>query len=78
MLRFDLLRDPRILFITPDGPLEGADFEQLAKEIDPLIAANGKLLGVMIRVKSFPGWDSFGAEYRISSSSPIIIDRSNV
>ena len=60
MIKFELLRDRRILLITPDGPLERADFEQLAKEIDPFIAANGKLVGVMIHVKSFPGWESFG------------------
>jgi hypothetical protein len=61
MIRFELLRDRRILLITPDGPLQRADFEQLANEIDPFIAANGKLVGVMIDAKSFPGWDSFGA-----------------
>jgi len=61
MIRFELLRNRRILLITPDGPLQRADFEQLAKEIDPFIAANGKLVGVMIHAKSFPGWESFGA-----------------
>ena len=61
MIKFELLRDRRILLITPDGPLERADFEQLAEEIDPFIAANGKLAGVMIHAKSFPGWESFGA-----------------
>jgi hypothetical protein len=52
-----LLRDR----ITTRGPLEKEDFEQLAKEIDPFIAANGKLVGVMIHTESFPGWESFGA-----------------
>jgi hypothetical protein len=61
MIKFELLRDRSILLITPGGPLERADFEQLAKEIDPFIAANGKLVGVMIHAKSFPGRDSFGA-----------------
>jgi hypothetical protein len=61
MIKFELLRDRSILLISPDGPLERADFEQLTKEIDPFIAANGKLVGVMIHAKSFPGWDSFGA-----------------
>jgi hypothetical protein len=40
MIDFELLRDRSILLITPGGPLEKADFEQLAKEIDPFIAAN--------------------------------------
>jgi hypothetical protein len=61
MIKFELLRDRSILLITPHGPLEKEDFEQLAKEIDPFIAANGKLVGVMIHAKAFPGWDSFGA-----------------
>src|SRR5215208_7527247 len=54
MLRFELLRDRRILLIKPEGPLQRADFERLAKEIDPFIAANGKLVGVMIHAESFP------------------------
>jgi hypothetical protein len=61
MMQFELLRERRILLIAPDGPLESADFEQLAKAIDPFIAANGKLVGVLIEAKSFPGWESFGA-----------------
>jgi hypothetical protein len=61
MMRHELLRDRRILLIAPDGPLKREDFEQLAKEIDPFIAANGRLAGVLIRAKSFPGWENFGA-----------------
>jgi SpoIIAA-like len=61
MIEFELLRDRSILLITPLGPLEKEDFEQLAKEIDPFIAANGKLIGVMIHTESFPAWQSFGA-----------------
>jgi hypothetical protein len=61
MLQFELLRDRKILILTPDGPLEAADFERLAKEVDPFIEANGNLAGVMVTTKSFPGWDSFGA-----------------
>ena len=61
MIRFELLRDRNILVITPDGPLQKSDFEQLAKEVDPFIASNGNLAGLMICSESFPGWDSFGA-----------------
>ena len=60
MIHFELLRDRGILLMTPDGALEKADFERLAKEVDPFIASKGKLAGLMICAKSFPGWDSFG------------------
>ena len=61
MIHFELLRDQGILVVTPTGPLEKGDFELLTKEVDPYIAAAGKLAGLMIYVKSFPGWESFGA-----------------
>ncbi|MFI5460259.1 MAG: STAS/SEC14 domain-containing protein [Isosphaerales bacterium] len=48
-----------ILILTPEAPLESADFERLAQEIDPYIEANGKLHGVMIDAESFPGWKDF-------------------
>jgi hypothetical protein len=59
MIHFELLRDRGILI--PDGPLEEADFERLAKEVGPFIASKGNFTGVMIYKKSFPGWESFGA-----------------
>ena len=61
MIHFELLRDRGILVITPDGPLERGDFERLASEIDPVIASKGKLAGLMVCAKSFPGWRSFDA-----------------
>ena len=61
MLQFELLRDRKILIITPDGPLEKEDFERLANAVDPFIASNGQLDEVMIHAKSFPGWSSFAA-----------------
>ena len=61
MIRFDVLRERNILVVTPDGPLEIRDFENFEKEIDPLIASNGRLVGLLIHAKAFPGWRSFGA-----------------
>jgi hypothetical protein len=61
MLKSELLGDRGILILSPDGPLEKADFEQLAREIDPFLAAKGMLTGLMIVATTFPGWDSFGA-----------------
>jgi hypothetical protein len=61
MIHFELLRDRNILIVIPDGPLEKEDFERLAKEVDPFPESKGKLAGLMICAKSFPGWESFAA-----------------
>jgi hypothetical protein len=61
MVEYELLRDEGILIIRPRGSLEVSDFQRIAAEIDPYIEANGKLHGVMIDAKSFPGWKDFAA-----------------
>ena len=61
MIQFELLRAQAVLVLSPDGPIEKADFERIAREVDPFIASHGRLAGVMICAKAFPGWDSFGA-----------------
>jgi hypothetical protein len=57
-MRFELLRDRRILLVTADGPLEKEDFERLANEVDPIIVAGGKLAGLLVQAKSFLGWEN--------------------
>jgi hypothetical protein len=61
MIEFELLRDRGILIVSPNGPLAKTDFARLAQEVDPFIAANGKLTGLMVCVTAFPGWNSFAA-----------------
>ncbi|MFZ1746786.1 MAG: STAS/SEC14 domain-containing protein [Nitrospirales bacterium] len=56
MLAHQLLRPDGILVLEPDAPLEATDFEGVAHEIDPFIEEHGKLSGVMIHAKAFPGW----------------------
>ena len=46
--------------IEPRGPLLREDFEAIAKQIDPVIEKDGKLNGLIIRTRDFPGWKSFG------------------
>jgi len=50
-----------VAVLQPEGPLSKSDFESAAKMIDPVIEKSGHLNGVIIRTKSFPGWDSFAA-----------------
>ena len=61
MLKYELNRTEGILILQPVGPLESTDFEKLVQEVDPYIKETGKLKGLMIYVKSFPGWDNFAA-----------------
>jgi hypothetical protein len=61
MLSHELLEDDGILILRPQGALQAADFEALAREVDPYIERTGGLRGLMVEAKSFPGWDSFGA-----------------
>src|SRR4029079_14684926 len=56
VVKYELLRADGILVIQPESSLEAADFQRVAQEIDPYIEANGRLHGIMIDAKSFPGW----------------------
>jgi hypothetical protein len=61
MLNYELLHDEGILVLHPEGPLEAADFTTLASQVDTYLEGHGKLHGVLIHAKSFPGWKDFGA-----------------
>jgi hypothetical protein len=60
MIRHELNQDEGILIVIPEAPLESADFEKLASEVDPFIEKTGKLHGLLIHAESFPGWKNFG------------------
>jgi hypothetical protein len=61
MLKHQLLLPEGILILEPGAPLEAADFDRLDREIDPYIAEHGKLAGLMIHAKAFPGWANLKA-----------------
>jgi len=61
MLTVNLNEIDGIAILEPDGALSKEDFISAAEIIDPYIEKSGKLNGVIIHVKSFPGWDSFSA-----------------
>ena len=46
--------------IEPDGSLSRDDFDAIAQHIDPVIEAGGQLDGLIIKTRSFPGWESLG------------------
>jgi len=61
MLNYELLHYEGILVLHPEGPLEAADFTSLVSQVDVYLEGHGKLRGVLIHAKSFPGWNDFGA-----------------
>ena len=61
MIDHELLRDQGILIVSPRGKLKQEDFEALAQVVDPFIASEGTLNGLMIDAESFPGWSDFAA-----------------
>jgi phosphoglucomutase len=71
MIHFELLRDRNVVVITPDGPLEKADFEQLAKEVDPFIAS--KLAAAIFYLFTHrPSWRPEAAVGKTVVSSSVI------
>ncbi len=56
MLKHTLIAAEGILILEPSSPLETADFEAVARDIDPYLVDNGSLTGVLIVAKAFPGW----------------------
>lgn len=61
MLNHELRHDDGILVLTPESPLEAADFNVLASQVDTYLETHAMLHGVLIRATSFPGWKDFSA-----------------
>ena len=61
MLTVTLNETDGIAILAPDGALSAADFTAAAAQIDPYLERSGELRGLVIHVRTFPGWDSFGA-----------------
>lgn len=59
MLNVKLDETKGIAILEPDGALSESDFAAVASIVDPYLEKSGKLNGIIIHVKSFPGWDSF-------------------
>jgi hypothetical protein len=60
MFDHELRYDEEILVLSPNGPLDASDFTELADRVEAYLR-RGRLRGVLIRAKSFPGWKNFGA-----------------
>lgn len=61
MLTVTVDAEKHIAILEPDGPLSEGDFKTASATVDAMIAKSGKLNGLVVHSKSFPGWDSFAA-----------------
>ncbi len=61
MLTVKIDKVNHIAVLEPDGPLSESDFVAAARQVDAMIEEFGKLNGIVIHAKSFPGWDSIAA-----------------
>jgi len=61
MISIQVKSDEGIILVEPAGRLGKEDFEKLATEIDAYTEDKGRLRGLIIHTKSFPGWDDFSA-----------------
>ena len=61
MLKVELNEATGIAILKPDGALSKKDFIYASSVIDPYIEKAGKLNGLIISTRKFPGWESFGS-----------------
>jgi len=62
MLEVKIDKENAIAILEPHAALSKEDFDNAAKVIDPFILeSDGKLNGIIIYTKSFPGWEDFAA-----------------
>ena len=61
MLKVSLDEKEGIAILEPDGELSESDFKSASEIIDPYLENTGELKGLIIHVKSFPGWNSFSS-----------------
>ena len=61
MINYEFRNAEGILVLHPERPLEAADFIAITHQVDNYLEVHGKLHGVLIHAKSFPGWKGFSA-----------------
>jgi len=57
MIKTEWLREDAVLAVRPQGVVEEADFKAVGALVDPVIAAKGRLEGLMLDARGFAGWD---------------------
>jgi hypothetical protein len=58
MLSVGLNKSNRVAVLETDGPLSESDFRSAAAEVNAMVDELGHLNGIVIRARTFPGWES--------------------
>jgi hypothetical protein len=61
---YRLLTETGVLVVEPDQPLAAEDFDAIAATVDPWIEREGRLRGIVVHARKFPGWQNVGALLR--------------
>ncbi len=64
MLTIETDTDGALITITPSGKLTEADIENLTNAMNETINTHDKVPALLIKAKSFPGWDSFATMFK--------------
>jgi hypothetical protein len=59
MISYELDENAGVLTVQPEGKLEAQDFLTLSEVVDPFLKERGRLNGIVIVTKKFPGWEDF-------------------
>lgn len=58
MINLSLNKDQGYVIVSVTGPISVSDMTNLTEEVDHYIEEHGKLSGLIIKVRKFPGWDN--------------------
>jgi hypothetical protein len=59
MISYELDENAGVLTVQPEEKLEAQDFLTLSEVVDPFLKERGRLNGIVIVTKKFPGWEDF-------------------
>ena len=61
MLNVDIKDRANIVVVSPDGPLQAADIDNMAEQINAYINEHDRVPNLVIYAKSLPHWANFDA-----------------
>ncbi|MCW8194026.1 STAS/SEC14 domain-containing protein [Proteobacteria bacterium 005FR1] len=59
MITVEVDPSTNVAILKPQGMLNESDFETIKGIVDPFIDEKGRLDGVILQARRFPGWESF-------------------